>query len=203
MARKRTFTHEHEVPELPTKRIAELVSKHSRSISLDAGCGVGAYLSSFNGMVVGLDISPGCLAAAKRRATQSTFLVRGDVRILPFRDKLFHFTLCSQVIEHLHAPDAQKAVSELERVTNGIVQVDTPNTNWMVENMRRLLYSEAIRDGITEDCSPHAHHSAWTQRGLASVGFQVRGCLGLYTRERIRPAFLADLYDRIVWRIRS
>ncbi len=59
---------------------------------LDLGCGTGALLPLLSGgrrLAVGLDYSPSMLAAARKRRTPQTALIRGDARNLPFADQSF------------------------------------------------------------------------------------------------------------------
>lgn len=59
---------------------------------LDLGCGTAALLPLLGEdrrLAVGLDYSPSMLAAARKRRTRQTALIRGDARNLPFADRSF------------------------------------------------------------------------------------------------------------------
>jgi SAM-dependent methyltransferase len=82
---------------------------------LDAGCGNGSYLTGLRdrghrGRVVGLDLSPGMLAAV----TVPVPLVVGDVQALPVPDDAVDVALVPHVLHHV--PDRQQAAAELRRV---------------------------------------------------------------------------------------
>jgi SAM-dependent methyltransferase len=187
----------------PTKKIAKLVSRYSRGLSLDAGCGKGVYFGFYKGTVIGLDVNPVFLKIAKNNfpKNKNVFLILGDVRFLPFKDRVFDFILCSQVIEHLSEYDARKAIRELERVARGLIIVDTPNVSFIPEFVRKIIYGKSSNLNSSLNPSPLYHHSIWTIKKLKLEGFDVRGSIGWTTRERIKLDFLWDLYDVIAWYI--
>jgi SAM-dependent methyltransferase len=77
---------------------------------LEVGCGNGEYLALVN--AIGMDISMGMLAAAKRRARGP--LVCGDVERLPFGQSAFDVVLAPHMLYHV--ANRQAAVHELRRV---------------------------------------------------------------------------------------
>ncbi len=104
---------------------------------LDVGCGEGrhTHASALEPVqVVGLDIDPGRLRAAKdgfhdavAEAARSTpEFIRGDAIALPFPDGAFDVVVCAEVLEHL--PDYRSAIAELERVLapGGTLAVSVP-----------------------------------------------------------------------------
>ncbi len=97
---------------------------------LDAGCGVGwgSVLLADAGAarVTGLDIDPGALENARRRAPVASF-VRGDLGALPFDDGAFEVVVCFEAIEHVGDPLV--ALDELRRVLTpgGVLTVSSPN----------------------------------------------------------------------------
>ena len=80
-----------------------LLQSHSMRC-LDLGCGMGAasiVLAQNNNTVIGLDVfglELSRLRAEKHKA--SVNFVQGDGRYLPFKDQLFDFIMCDQVVEH-------------------------------------------------------------------------------------------------------
>jgi ubiquinone/menaquinone biosynthesis C-methylase UbiE len=194
-----------EYPLLPTQRIKRLVSKHSAGcgLSLDVGCGKGVYFNSFKNELIGLDLTLSFLKEAKKNSSgkRRVSLILGDIRYLPFIDKIFDFILCSQVIEHLQGEYEKKAICELERVSKGRIQIDIPNTGFLPELQRHILFKESCKDISSPNASPLYHHSVWTVKKLKAEGFEVRGCLGWVTRERFNMRFLCDLYDMLAWYI--
>jgi SAM-dependent methyltransferase len=85
----------------------------------DIGCGNGGYLAGLAsqghaGRVIGVDLSPGMLAAAKAAAPGASLAV-GDAAALPLADAVAHVTLAPHMLYHV--PDPRAAVAELRRVT--------------------------------------------------------------------------------------
>jgi ubiquinone/menaquinone biosynthesis C-methylase UbiE len=72
---------------------------------LDAGCGTGSYclaLAQRVGAVVGLDISPGMIAVARKKRDRSNVcFIRGSITRLPFRDAAFDGVLVNQALHHV------------------------------------------------------------------------------------------------------
>jgi SAM-dependent methyltransferase len=88
-----------------------------RGVVLDAGCGSGRDCRLFarDGVPsVGIDISSGMLAAARRRTISP--LVSADVRSLPFRAASFAGVWCCAVLLHLDATDFARSIEEFRRV---------------------------------------------------------------------------------------
>jgi ubiquinone/menaquinone biosynthesis C-methylase UbiE len=85
----------------------------------DIGCGNGGYLAGLAsrghaGQVLGVDLSPGMLAAAKAAAPGASLAV-GDAAALPLADAVADVTLAPHMLYHV--PDPRAAVAELRRVT--------------------------------------------------------------------------------------
>lgn len=85
----------------------------------DVGCGNGAYLAELArrghaGQVLGVDLSPGMLLAARGRS-RSAILAAGDAAALPLRDAISDLTLANHMLYHVPRPSA--AVRELRRIT--------------------------------------------------------------------------------------
>jgi ubiquinone/menaquinone biosynthesis C-methylase UbiE len=87
------------------------------ALVLDAGCGSGRdceLLSREGNRVVGLDRSAGLLAVAAHITTAS--LVRADLRLLPFRDRMFFGIWSCASLVHLPPDEAAVALREFSRV---------------------------------------------------------------------------------------
>lgn len=86
-------------------------------VVLDAGCGTGrdCRLLEDEGLrVIGIDLSAGMLAAARRR-TKAT-LLRSDVRAVPFGHGVFGGVWACAVLLHLDSADFLRALREFSRV---------------------------------------------------------------------------------------
>jgi SAM-dependent methyltransferase len=84
----------------------------------DVGCGNGAYLAALaarghQGHVLGVDMSPGMLAAARQRVSYG--LIAADATALPVRDSVADVTLAMHMLYHVPSP--ADAVRELRRIT--------------------------------------------------------------------------------------
>ena len=85
---------------------------------LDSGTGAGTLalaIAPLVGEVVGLDLVPALLEAARRVAPKNVTFVDGDVTALPFEDFSFDLTCSRRTLHHVSRPEL--AVSELARVT--------------------------------------------------------------------------------------
>jgi SAM-dependent methyltransferase len=99
---------------------------------LDDGCGngflfeVGAPLAAPGARLIGVDISAGMLAKARRHSAD---LVRGDSARLPFADGCFDAVFARSLLHHLPEPEA--GVREIARVLRPggeLVALDTHRT---------------------------------------------------------------------------
>jgi SAM-dependent methyltransferase len=91
----------------------------STELVADVGCGNGAYLAELSrrghaGPVLGLDLSPGMLSAARDRDSGAA-LALADATALPLRDGGAGLTLAPHMLYHVPEPPA--AVRELRRIT--------------------------------------------------------------------------------------
>jgi len=108
---------------------------------LDAGCGNGMYLGvlearGHTGTVVGMDLSPGMLAAARTRSPAA--LLVGDAQRLPCRSRIFDCALAMHMLYHV--PDRQFAIAELRRVVRpGGVVLALTNSVRHLEELNTLL----------------------------------------------------------------
>jgi SAM-dependent methyltransferase len=105
---------------------------------LEVGCGNGEYLALVN--AIGMDVSLGMLAAAKRRANGP--LVCGDAERLPFVESAFDVVLAPHMLYHVS--NLRAAVHELRRVlrrTGTCVAVTNGDENhWeMVELVEKVV----------------------------------------------------------------
>ncbi len=118
------------------ERMLELVAGElPRDRFLDAGCGDGRYLVALAGrgmQMAGVDISERILEVTRRAAGPDVDLRRANLEQLPFADGSFDLVLCTQVIEHLLAPEL--GLSELARVLapGGVLVISTDHDRMLV-----------------------------------------------------------------------
>jgi SAM-dependent methyltransferase len=125
----------------------------------DIGCGNGAYLAELvrrghTGPVVGADLSPGMLAAARNAVLAAAgdrvpgvAVVRGDAAVLPLADGVADVTLVPHMLYHV--PDRLAAVREFRRITRptGQCLVVLNATDHLAE-LRELVGSAAADIGL-------------------------------------------------------
>ncbi|HEX6687818.1 MAG TPA: class I SAM-dependent methyltransferase [Solirubrobacterales bacterium] len=97
---------------------------------LDAACGRGwgtARLASRAARTVGVDLSPGAIADARREHGDRAEFREGDLRQLPFGDDEFDSVVCFEAITHVADPG--QALDELRRVlrAGGVLLISSPN----------------------------------------------------------------------------
>lgn len=117
-ARQSLYVHQHPRINLPAAVLDLAVLRGDESVA-DVGCGNGAYLAELScrhhaGRVLGIDLSPGMLHAARRRVPAAVLAV-GYAAALPVRDHAASLTLAAHMLYHV--PDLRAAVKELRRVT--------------------------------------------------------------------------------------
>jgi SAM-dependent methyltransferase len=86
---------------------------------VDVGCGNGVYLAGLarrghRGLTIGVDMSPGMLAATRRGAPAAGLTV-GDAAALPVADHAADVTLAPHMLYHVRDPAA--AAAEFRRIT--------------------------------------------------------------------------------------
>jgi SAM-dependent methyltransferase len=117
-------------------RVIDLAAPAPGAIVADVGCGNGAYLAElakrgFAGRILGLDMSPGMLTAARDRlatlgpgaraarenagSRAGVALLAANATALPLPDGVADLTLAMHMLYHV--PDPSQAVRELRRVT--------------------------------------------------------------------------------------
>lgn len=117
-ARQSLYACQHPRIDLPAVVLDLALAAGGETVA-DIGCGNGAYLAELArrghaGPVLGVDLSLGMLAAARRRVPVAA-LVAGDAAALPLRDHAADLTLAPHMLYHV--PDLQGAITELRRIT--------------------------------------------------------------------------------------
>ena len=183
-----------------TKKVEHLMKRSSKGLCIDIGCGKGAYVNSFNGNLVCVDIIPYFLFKTKENyhMKNEVHCIVGDARNLPFKNKSFDFVFCSQVLEHLGQGDILSTLKGFERICKGTMQLDVPNENRITGIPRKVLSILGFyKTGETETYEL-CHHSKFLVNGLKKFGFSVYGCIGWVTRKYVN-IYIWDIYDFFVW----
>lgn len=115
-------------PEEPDKLVVETLKllKRPKNLKvLDLGCGAGrhvVYLASRKLEAYGVDISNTGLIKTKERLEKSSlkaFLVRCDMKSLPFISSLFDVVICLNTIYHQKFRELQQTINEVWRILKG------------------------------------------------------------------------------------
>jgi ubiquinone/menaquinone biosynthesis C-methylase UbiE len=123
-ARQSIYSYQQPLMDLPAV-VLDLAALRGGETVADVGCGNAAYLAELGsrghaGAVIGVDLSPGMLRAARNRAPSAS-LFAGDAGALPLRDNAVDLALAAHMLYHV--PDPRDAVRELRRITRDEGQV--------------------------------------------------------------------------------
>ncbi|MBD3311917.1 methyltransferase domain-containing protein [archaeon] len=103
----------------PLSFVLEFLKGKSGTILVE-GCGSGRHsvtASELGFKVLGIDFSPEMVKIALKQDPEGSYLV-ADVRALPFKDKVFDYSLSIAVLHHLEPEEGLVALRELKRVTS-------------------------------------------------------------------------------------
>lgn len=157
----------------------ELIREHSRcDLSLDAGCGDGAYLPYFKSKeVIAVDISLNRLKRTKKHR-KANFLL-ADITRLPLKNDIFQFIWCSELIEHLDKTSVRVMLQEFKRICeNGFIVVTTPNHSFLPELIKNFRDPKRIKRFV-------GHINLYNPKTLRKQGFNVTGILGAASADSV------------------
>lgn len=138
--------------------------------ALDVGCGTGLLLEriarAWPGLrLAGVDLSPGMLAAARRRLGSRAALVAGTADRLPFPDDGFDLAVSTSALHHWHDPVA--AIAEIRRVLRPGGRATI--TDWCADRWLDRLRDRLLRR--TESAHHRSFRSVELAALLADAGF--------------------------------
>ena len=95
---------------------------------LEAGCGSGKILEkiSKNVVKVGCDISKEALKLAKNNCD---YVIRSDIKQLPFKDNVFEIVFNQGVMEHFSDEEFDLILKELKRVSKKVIIIVPSHTS--------------------------------------------------------------------------
>src|SRR5437764_11191895 len=104
--------------ELVREELRDFLPLSGEERALDSGTGAGVLalaLAPLVREVVGVDLVPELLAAARAAASPNATFVEADATALPLEAESFHLAGSRRTLHHIHRPEL--AVAELARVT--------------------------------------------------------------------------------------
>ena len=123
---------------------------------VDVGCGNGIYLAGLarrghRGPTIGVDLSPGMLAATRRGAPAARLVV-GDAAALPVADQAADVTLAPHMLYHVRDPAA--AAAQFRRITRpgGQLLVVLNGVDHLAE-LRELITSAAAASALPAEAA--------------------------------------------------
>ena len=166
---------------------------------LEVGCGTGHWTKWFReglGMrVVGLDLSEGMLAVARRRLPEVPF-VRGDGRDLPFRGESFDAVVAITVLEFV--PEPRRVLDEMWRCVRpgGRMVVGVLHSRSPFAKRRR----EEARKGHTVFSDAHFFEYEELLKLLRPYGpVRIRGCVHFPPSAwGVRLSWVFDLFGKFL-----
>jgi ubiquinone/menaquinone biosynthesis C-methylase UbiE len=123
-ARQSIYAYQQPPADLTSQMLDVALPAFLDGVVADIGCGNGLYLAElarrgYGRRLIGADLSPGMLRAARQRARQAgrpgPALLAADAAALPLRDACADLTLAMHMLYHV--PDPEVALGELRRVT--------------------------------------------------------------------------------------
>ena len=121
---------------------------YKNKIGLDVGTANGAFALELakDGAkkVYGIDIAKRFIENARKKARKlkinNVEFKQADARELPFKDEIFDFVICTEVLEHV--PNFKKAIYEIKRVLkpNGEFLITVPNSLNPAEILHQLKH---------------------------------------------------------------
>jgi SAM-dependent methyltransferase len=148
-ARQSVYSYQVPKIDLPSA-VLDLAALGGTETVAEIGCGNGIYLAELArrqhaGRVLGADLSPGMLTAARTRAPGSGMLV-GDAAALPLADAVADVTLAAHMLYHV--PDRRAAAREFRRITRPGGQLLVV-LNWAdhLHELRDLIEAVAVSFG--------------------------------------------------------
>ena len=172
-ARQAIYAFERPRFDLPAAVIGLLGLTGAETV-VDIGCGNGLYLAELagrghRGPVLGVDLSPGMLAAARTRSPGAAML-SADAAALPLRPAVTDLSLAMHMLYHV--PDPAQAVAELRRVTRpGGRAVIGLNAGDHLAELRRLIHSVLVIGGHDPASLPGERIRLDDGEVLAGAGF--------------------------------
>ncbi len=154
--------------------IAGFLSKIPKNTRiLDAGCGEGVLVEEYRH--AGYDIR------GLDQNYASEYVVKGDIKNIPFDDGTFDLVLCLDVLEHLHYDDQFRALVEIHRIlkTNGTLLLAIPNLAHFASRISFLFTGRLLRTS-SSDRHPGDRPIQEYLQVISEGGYQVMNRKGIF-----------------------
>lgn len=184
-------------------RLVELAQVGPGSQVLDVATGTGAaarIAAGAGAQVVGVDVSPGMVEAARRLSPATVAFGLADIADLPFRARSFSTVTCGFALSHF--PDIPAALAEVLRVLDagGLFAA----CSWGPDGSSpafaaalRLL--EQASDGELHAFSGFLDEAAWTDRQRGAESLRRAGFRAVDTVTEWFAGAFADVDEAIAW----
>ena len=171
----------------------------------DIGCGNGVYLAELTrrgqaGRLIGVDMSPGMLRAARQRTRDAgrlaPALLAADATALPLRDESADLTFAMHMLYHV--PEPELALGELRRVTR--------SGGRLVVGLNARDHHRELRAVIRAALADLGHHDVpmvGEQFGLDRGEILLRGLFASVTRHEFRGQLVLPGPEPVAAYVRS
>lgn len=169
---------------LPTVALSMDILKAAGCIKiLDLCCGTGrhlVFLTQAGFKVYGVDQAPSAIEITRLRlqkiGLKDIFLKVGDMRNLPYKDRLFDAVVCVWSTGHGHKEDMEKTISEMYRVLKpgGILLSDFPSSKDRRFGVGKEIANQTfLHPDIDHPDVPHYYFHEEELRELLSQYFEI------------------------------
>ncbi|MEM2614281.1 MAG: class I SAM-dependent methyltransferase [Nitrososphaerota archaeon] len=131
--------------------LERILKAYENGILLDVGCGDGSYLALLKNkynFLIGVDISIRSLKTAKNKTKNMDSgvieFILADARYIPIISSSADVVLCSEVLEHIEAPE--KVICELFRVARCLLLITVPVLNVLRKLAKITRYANKINE---------------------------------------------------------
>jgi len=154
------------------------IGQKKNSTVLDCACGAGDLTAQLFHSLPGshlsaVDLQPQTLAYAREKyGSQNINWQQADLKQLPFQDQTFDLVTCQLALHHFSDTDAVQVLSELKRVSRGLVFVTDLTRSALGYLGVWLLVHTWLRDPMTRHDALLSVRRAYTRAELESLARQ-------------------------------
>ena len=155
--------------------VIDLIGNTTPDTILDVGSASGWFLSEVKKRIpaascTGIDVYEPAIAYANKHYQDIVFKV-ADAHKLPFKTASFDLVLCTEVLEHVVAPE--KVVSEIEKVLKpggvAVIEMDSGNILFKLA----WYWWTNLRSGVWKDAHIHVFNAAILESMLKKSSMEI------------------------------